>query len=311
MTSHSPRQALPWPHCLCACVGRLHDLPAGAEGLQRGDDPALSLDSGDRLRITVFDQAGLTNTYTVDQAGYVAFPLIGQVPPAAEPCSNSRDRSPQKLQQGYLRDPDVTIEVDRYRSVFIMGEVGQPGQYAYVPGMTVQNAIAVAGGFTSRANQRMVDVTRKINGQMLTGRVNDIRSDHRRRHDLRSRTAVLSRWQNSGRSASFIASDRRSAEFSAMSAIWSRSTARRAMKSASSATARPAASYEDRSVRRYPSLSLARPDAHADPAFDRPVRSLRRSGTHTRKSKVCGRMCCTGTAPRAACSRGLPAQPCG
>ncbi|MGO7830562.1 polysaccharide biosynthesis/export family protein, partial [Rhizobium johnstonii] len=76
----------------------------------------------------------------------------------------------RELQQGYLRDPDVTIDVDRYRSVFIMGEVGQPGQYAYVPGMTVQNDIAVAGGFTSRANQRMVDVTRKINGQVLTGR---------------------------------------------------------------------------------------------------------------------------------------------
>jgi polysaccharide export outer membrane protein len=49
---------------------------------------------------------------------------------------------------------------------------GQPGQYAYVPGMTVQNAIAVAGGFSNRANQSMVDVTRKINGQVLTGRVN-------------------------------------------------------------------------------------------------------------------------------------------
>ncbi|MCY1229765.1 polysaccharide export protein EpsE [compost metagenome] len=76
-----------------------------------------------------------------------------------------------KLRQGYLRDPDVTIEVDRYRSVFIMGEVGQAGQYAYVPGMTVQNAIAVAGGFSPRANQSNADITRKINGRIITGRV--------------------------------------------------------------------------------------------------------------------------------------------
>jgi polysaccharide export outer membrane protein len=76
-----------------------------------------------------------------------------------------------KLREGYLRDPDVTIEVDRYRSVFIMGEVGQAGQYSYVPGMTVQNAIAVAGGYSPRANQANVDVTRKINGRILTGRV--------------------------------------------------------------------------------------------------------------------------------------------
>ena len=130
------------------------------------------LDSGDRLRITVFDQPSLTNTYTVDQAGYIAFPLVGQVPARGRTLQQLSGQIAQKLQQGYLRDPDVTIDVDRYRSVFIMGEVGQPGQYAYVPGMTVQNAIAVAGGFTSRANQTSVDITRKINGQVLTGRVN-------------------------------------------------------------------------------------------------------------------------------------------
>ncbi|NEJ70826.1 polysaccharide export protein [Rhizobium phaseoli] len=131
-----------------------------------------TLDSGDRLRVTVFDQQSLTNTYTVDQAGYIAFPLIGQVPARGRTLQQLSGQIAQKLQQGYLRDPDVTIDVDRYRSIFLMGEVGQPGQYAYVPGMTVQNAIAIAGGFTSRANQSMVDVTRKINGRVLTGRIN-------------------------------------------------------------------------------------------------------------------------------------------
>ena len=131
-----------------------------------------ALDSGDRLRITVFDQPSMTNTYMVDQAGYIAFPLIGQVPARGRTLQQLSGQIAQKLKQGYLRDPDVTIDVDRYRSIFIMGEVGQPGQYSYVPGMTIQNAIAVAGGFTARANQRMVDVTRKINGQVLTGRVN-------------------------------------------------------------------------------------------------------------------------------------------
>lgn len=76
-----------------------------------------------------------------------------------------------KLRQGYLRDPDVTIEIDRYRPVFIMGEVGRPGQYSYVPGMTAQNAIAIAGGFTPRANQADVDITRKINTEVMTGRI--------------------------------------------------------------------------------------------------------------------------------------------
>lgn len=129
------------------------------------------LDSGDRLRITVFEQAGLTNSYTVDQAGYIAFPLIGQVPARGQTIQKLEAAIATKLRQGYLRDPDVSIEVDRYRPVFIMGEVGQPGQYSYVPGMTVQNAIAVAGGFSSRAYQGDADITRKINGTVMTGRV--------------------------------------------------------------------------------------------------------------------------------------------
>ena len=129
------------------------------------------LDSGDRLRVTVFEQASLTNTYTIDQAGYIAFPLIGQVPARGATLTQLEHAIAQKLKQGFLRDPDVSIEVDRYRSIYLMGEVGQPGQYAYVPGMTVMNAIAAAGGFTPRANERTVDISRRINGEILTGKV--------------------------------------------------------------------------------------------------------------------------------------------
>nr|WP_325261947.1 polysaccharide biosynthesis/export family protein [uncultured Rhizobium sp.] len=128
------------------------------------------LDSGDRLRVSVFEQPSLSNTYTVDQAGYIAFPLIGQITARGQTMPTLEGAIAAKLKQGYLRDPDVTIEMDRYRPVFVMGEVGRPGQYSYVPGMTAQNAIAIAGGFTSRGNQRDVDVTRKINGEVITGR---------------------------------------------------------------------------------------------------------------------------------------------
>ena len=129
------------------------------------------LDSGDRLRITVFEQQGLSNTYTVDQAGYIAFPLVGAVPARGQTIQELESVIAAKLRQGYLRDPDVSIEVDRYRSIYIMGEVGQAGQYSYAAGMTIQNAIAAAGGFSPRANQRDVDVTRRINGKVITGRV--------------------------------------------------------------------------------------------------------------------------------------------
>lgn len=130
------------------------------------------VDSGDRLRVTVFDQKDLSTTYSVDQAGYISFPLVGAVPARGRTLQELEGQIAAKLKQGYLRDPDVSIEVDRYRSIFVMGEVGQPGQYTYVPGMTIQNAIAVAGGYTARANQSNADVTRKINSSVLTGRVN-------------------------------------------------------------------------------------------------------------------------------------------
>lgn len=129
------------------------------------------LDSGDRLRITVFDQPSLTNTYNVDQSGYVAFPLIGSVAARGKTLQELEVAIASQLRKGYLRDPDVTVEVDRYRPIYVMGEVGQPGQYSYAPGMTVQNAIAAAGGFTPRALHSSADITRKINGRVLTGRV--------------------------------------------------------------------------------------------------------------------------------------------
>ncbi|MBP1843535.1 polysaccharide export outer membrane protein [Rhizobium petrolearium] len=152
-----------------AIAGCTSNAPA-PRSFQEATVQPYRLDSGDRLRISVFEQPSLSNTYTVDQAGYIAFPLIGQVAARGQTMPALEGAIAARLRQGYLRDPDVTIEVDRYRPVFVMGEVGRPGQYSYVPGMTAQNAIAIAGGFTSRGNQRDVDVTRKINERVITGR---------------------------------------------------------------------------------------------------------------------------------------------
>jgi polysaccharide export outer membrane protein len=126
---------------------------------------------GDSVRVTVFDQADLTNSYAVDQSGYISFPLVGAVPARGRTVQQMESAIAAKLRQGFLRSPDVSVQVDQYRPVFIMGEVGSAGQYAYVPGMTVQTAIASAGGFSARANQANADITRHINGRVMTGRV--------------------------------------------------------------------------------------------------------------------------------------------
>lgn len=134
-------------------------------------DKPYQLGAGDRVRVTVFEQEGLTNTYSVDQSGYIAFPLVGAIPARGHTAQQLEGEIAAKLRQGYLRDPDVSVEIDRYRPIFVMGEVGAGGQYSYVPGLTVQKAVAIAGGYTPRANQESVDITRDINGKVMTGRV--------------------------------------------------------------------------------------------------------------------------------------------
>lgn len=127
------------------------------------------LDTGDQLRIIVFGQADITNTYTVDKAGMISMPLIGQVPARGRTPVEVEANIAAKLRAGYLRRPDVSVEVDRYRPIFVMGEVTASGQYAYVAGQTVQAAIATAGGFTPRANEYTVKVTRSFAGRIETG----------------------------------------------------------------------------------------------------------------------------------------------
>ena len=144
--------------------------PAPAAFHEMLDQP-YRLGAGDRIRVTVFEQEGLTNTYSIDQSGYFAFPLVGSVPARGHTVKQIEASLAAKLREGYLRDPDVSVEVDRYRPIFVMGEVGAAGQYSYVPGLTVQKAVAVAGGFTPRANQGSVDITRDVNGKVFTGRV--------------------------------------------------------------------------------------------------------------------------------------------
>lgn len=152
---------------LAGCTGY---RPAPAAFHEAINQPYV-LGAGDKVRVTVFGQADLTNTYAIDQSGYIAFPLVGAVPARGRTVQQLEAQIAEKLRKGYLRNPDVSVEVDQYRSVFIMGEVGASGQYAYSPGMTVQNAIAAAGGFSARANQSNVDITRQINGKVMTGRV--------------------------------------------------------------------------------------------------------------------------------------------
>ena len=133
--------------------------------------PSYTLDTGDRVRVSVFGQEGVSNSYLVDAAGYVNVALTGPVAARGLTAAALAQAISARLQQGYIREPHVSVEVEAYRPFYILGEVNAPGQYPYQPGMSVETAIAVAGGYSPRADKRNALLTRAINGAPIKSKV--------------------------------------------------------------------------------------------------------------------------------------------
>ena len=122
-------------------------------------DASYHLDAGDKLRVVVYGQEGLTNSYAIDAGGSITVPLIGSVPARGRTPAGLAAEISSRLRGGFIRDPSVAVEIEAYRPFFILGEVAAPGQYPYVPNMTVESAVAIAGGFSPRARRDHVTVT--------------------------------------------------------------------------------------------------------------------------------------------------------
>lgn len=152
---------------LVACGGGAGTLappaptPAAASGPDGGEaqgEPQIvaavyRLGPADRIKLTVFNHADLSGEFSLDGAGNFAMPLIGEVKAGGLTSRELEQRIQDRLKDGYLIDPQVSIEVMNYRPFYILGEVKTPGSYPYVDNMTVLNAVALAGGFTYRAKQ--------------------------------------------------------------------------------------------------------------------------------------------------------------
>jgi len=139
--------------------------------LDAGPEGPYILASGDRLRVIVFGQDNLANIYTVDGEGRIAVPLIGPVRVAGGTTEAAARAIEARLRNGLIREPKVTVEIEVNRPFFILGEVLNPGQFPYVNGMSVQTAVAIAGGFTPRANQTYAEITRPISEGLVTANV--------------------------------------------------------------------------------------------------------------------------------------------
>jgi polysaccharide export outer membrane protein len=145
--------------------------PYGYASAPATQQQTYTLDSGDKLRVVVFGQDGITNSYTVDAGGNISLPLVGIVPARGFSTQQLSQMIVERLKQGYVREPHVSVEVEGYRPCFILGEVTNPGQYPYVANMTAETAIAIAGGFAPRASKSKVELTRTAPGQQIHGDV--------------------------------------------------------------------------------------------------------------------------------------------
>jgi len=154
---------------LIACQGSAPHPPnepsddANAHASSVENEP-YRIGQGDKVTITVYGEDDLSDTYAVGNTGMLSFPLIGQVTVDGLTLGELETTLQQHLSKGFLKDPSVNAEIAEYRPFYILGEVREPGSYNYVGDMNILNAVALAGGFTYRADKEAIEILRKKTG---------------------------------------------------------------------------------------------------------------------------------------------------
>lgn len=116
------------------------------------------LGADDIIKVTVYGENDLSSTYKIGSAGMISFPLIGEINVEGQSTRQVEHLLQSRLSDGYLINPSVSVEVASYRPFYILGEVRNPGSYDFTSGATILKAVALAGGFTYRANKKEVQV---------------------------------------------------------------------------------------------------------------------------------------------------------
>lgn len=150
--------AIMMPLASCAS-SQLPELSVAEANQQVGDGYAVA--TGDRLKVTVFDEPNLTGEYVIGASGELALPLVNPIPASGQAPSKIAEGIAAQLKAGgYLLDPRVAVEIMKFRPIYVLGEVGKPGEYPYDGKLTYLQAVAKAGGFTPRANRKVVELQR-------------------------------------------------------------------------------------------------------------------------------------------------------
>ncbi|PVM91543.1 polysaccharide biosynthesis protein [Caulobacter radicis] len=154
------QDALPPPPAAAAAAPQTAPVAPSAAAPAAPVDPDYQLGSGDKVRVTVFGEPTLSGEFYVTGSGLVSLPLLGEVKAAGLSVRQFQETVETALRNGYLKQPRVSAEVLNFRPFYILGEVSKPGTYPYTSGLTVQNAVATAGGYTYRADKNKVYIKR-------------------------------------------------------------------------------------------------------------------------------------------------------
>ena len=130
-----------------------------------------NLDTGDEIKIVVYDEPDLTVELIINDDGFINFPLIGRISVTGQTTSQVQRLIHDRLLGDYLLNPSVQVDIVTYRPFYIHGEVNNPGAYPYQPGMTVDQSVALAGGFTERASKQKIYIKTAINNKIQNKRV--------------------------------------------------------------------------------------------------------------------------------------------
>jgi polysaccharide export outer membrane protein len=154
---------------LAGCAGKIDSLsPIPSTG-----DSATLLDTGDTILLTVEDLEGVDGEYTVNGAGAISLPYVYEIEVRGLTVSEAQRRVAETFRDaGLLNNPAVKLQAPSLRPYYVLGEVNGAGEFPYREGMTVEAAIAAAGGFTYRAMTDKVQITRNIGGQEVVGSAN-------------------------------------------------------------------------------------------------------------------------------------------
>jgi protein involved in polysaccharide export with SLBB domain len=150
-----------------ACLIGCSDPPPSQYPTQQVYVEDTTLGAGDMFEVRVFRQDDMTGTYSVSSEGTISFPLVGVVAVAGKTPAQIERELRDRLADGYLQDPQVSVLVKEYKSkkVSVFGQVREPGTFGYAEGMTVVDAVAQAGGFTDLARKNAVTVTRSVGAE--------------------------------------------------------------------------------------------------------------------------------------------------